>query len=50
MTTMNIKRGSMADIKRQRSFENRTITPLRAFADGVAFIVICALIVVFCAI
>lgn len=44
------KRGSVADFKRGRAFENRTISPLKAIAEGVVFAVMFAAFVVACAV
>lgn len=44
------KSGSPADIKRQIAFENRTISPLKALAEGVVFAVMFAAFVIACAV
>lgn len=44
------KRGSVADIKRQIAFENRTIKPLKAIAEGVVFAVMSTAFVIACAV
>lgn len=44
------KRGSVADIKRQIAFENRTISPLKAIAEGVVFAVMFTAFVIACAV
>lgn len=44
------KSGSVSDIKRQIAFENRTISPLKAIAEGVVFAVVFAASVIACAV
>ena len=44
------KVGSIADSKRQIAFENRTISPLKAIAEGVVFAVVFAAFVIACAV
>ena len=44
------KDGSISDLKRQIAFENRTIKPLEAIAEGVVFAVMCAAFVIACAV
>ena len=44
------KVGSVSDRKRQIAFENRTISPLKAVAEGVAFAVMFAAFVIACAV
>lgn len=44
------KVGGVADLKRQIAFENRTISPLKAIAEGVGFAVIFAAFVFACAV
>lgn len=50
MNNITPKRGSVAEIKRQAAFENRTITPLKAIAEGVVFAVMFAALVFACAV
>lgn len=44
------KVGSVADYKRQSAFENRTISPLKAVAEGVVFAVMFAAFIIACAV
>lgn len=44
------KVGSVSDLKRQIAFENRTITPLKAIAEGVVFAVMSIAFVIACAV
>lgn len=44
------KVGSISDLKRQIAFENRTISPLKAIAEGVVFAVMSAAVVIACAV
>ena len=44
------KVGSISDLKRQIAFENRTISPLKAIAEGVVFAVMFAAFVIACAV
>lgn len=44
------KGGSVSDLKRQIAFENRTISPLKAIAEGVVFAVMFAAFVIACAV
>ena len=44
------KVGGVADLKRQIAFENRTISPLKAIAEGVVVAVMFAAFVIACAV
>lgn len=44
------KVGSIADLKRKIAFENRTISPLKAIAEGVVFVVMFAVLFIACAV
>lgn len=44
------KFGSVADLKRKIAFENRTISPLKAVAEGVVFAVMFTAFVIACAV
>ena len=50
MNNITPKRGSKADIKRQIAFENRTISPLKAIAEGIVFAVMSTAFVIACAV
>ena len=42
--------GSVSDLKRKIAFENRTISPLKAIAEGVVFAVMFAAFIITCAV
>lgn len=44
------KVGSVADLKRQLAFENRTIPPMKAIAEGVVFAVVFTAFILACAV
>lgn len=50
MNTGIPKVGSVAYLKRQIAFENRTISPLKDIAEGVVFAVMFAAFVIACAV
>ena len=45
---MNIKRNSIADFKRQKAFENRKTSVLKAIGDCLGFCIVCGVLILLC--